>query len=118
MTEHTAVLGNDEGIIDLEIFAKGRQQVPPFTPGTRYRIRIDKEQFVVSVDHMTGAEILGLVGKTPNTYRLDMKLHGGATQKIEATQVVYFTAPGIEKFMTLPLDQTEGAYGDTLQHHE
>lgn len=108
MTEHTAGPSNDEGIIDLEMLAKAQQHAPPFTPGTRYRIRIDKQQFVVSVDHMTGADILALVGKTPETHRLDMKLHGGATQKIEATQIVYLTAPGIEKFMTLPLDQTDG----------
>ena len=41
-------------------------------------------------------------------FRLDEKLVGGRTVKIELDQVVDLTAPGVERFMTLPLDQTEG----------
>jgi hypothetical protein len=83
--------------------------VPSHQPETRYRIRIDKEQRVVSVPSLSGREILALVDKTPDRYRLDQKLHGGATRKIEATQQVDLTEPGVEKFMTLPLDQTDGS---------
>ncbi len=97
--------------IDVEQHAKSGRDVPPHRPGVRYRIRIDKIFKVVDVPHMTGEEILGLVGKTPAGYRLDMKLRGGGTKKIEPKDVVDFTAPGVERFMTLPLDQTEGDGG-------
>lgn len=98
--------GNE--IIDLEEYAKSDRKVPPHRPGVSYRIRIDKMQKVVDVPEMTGAQILGLVGKTPDRFRLDQKVRGGAPRKIEPTDVVSFTAPGVERFMTLPLDQTEG----------
>ena len=95
-------------VIDLEEYAKADRQVPPHRPGVSYRIRIDKVQKVVGVPEMTGAQILGLVGKTPDRFRLDQKVRGGAPRKIEPTVVVSFTEPGVERFMTLPLDQTEG----------
>lgn len=81
----------------------------PENGGTQYRIRIDKDTLEVAVPRMTGAEILGLVGKTPDRYRLDERFHGGKIIKIEPNTTVDFTAPGVEKFMTLPLDQTDGA---------
>lgn len=107
----TPALGGDEAadnVIDLEQYAKEGRSIPQHKEGTRYRIRIDKAQKVVSAPRMTGEEILGLVEKSSTGYRLDQKLHGGQTKKIEPTDVVDFTGPGIEKFMTLPLDQTEG----------
>jgi len=103
--------GTNEGgeeVIDLEEYAKAGKEVPPHKPGVKYRIRIDKEKFVVDVPQMKGKEILALVGKAPDRYRLDQKLRGGGTKKIGAEETVSFTAPGPEKFMTLPLDQTEG----------
>jgi hypothetical protein len=103
--------GGDKGsdnAIDLEQYAKDGRPVPQHKEGTQYRIRIDKIQRVVSVPQMTGEQILGLAGKSSAGYRLDQKLRGGQTKKIESTDVVDFTTPGIEKFMTLPLDQTEG----------
>lgn len=93
-------------IIDIETYAKEGKEPPK---GVRYKIRVDKETYTVSVSQMTGQQILELAGKSPVTqFRLDMKLHGGATNKIELTTIVDFTTPGIERFMTLPLDQTEG----------
>lgn len=93
-------------VIDIELFAK-EGKTPP--KGTTYRIRIDKDYYVVHVSEMYGSELLTLAGKTPiNRYRLDQKLKGGATKKIELTDIVDFSTPGIERFQTLPLDQTEG----------
>jgi hypothetical protein len=108
---NTPTLGGDEAadnVIDLEQYAKTGRSVPQHKGGTQYRIRIDKIQKIVSVPQMTGEQILALVGKSSAGYRLDQKLHGGKTKKIEPNDVVDFTTPGIEKFMTLPLDQTEG----------
>ena len=95
-----------EEIIDIEEFAKtGRK--PPLAK--RYRIRIDKEQFVVNAPAMTGRELLNLAGKTPATeYLIFQKFRGGKPQKIGLDEKADFTTPGVEKFKTLPLDQTDG----------
>ena len=73
-----------------------------------YKIMIDKKEYEAPASHLTGKEILALAGKTPAGYRLDQKLHGGQVKKIGPDETVDLTAPGLEKFMTLPLDQTDG----------
>ena len=94
-------------IIDVESYAKSGRTPPA---GQQYRIRVDKTQIVVATSTITGREILSRAGKVPpERYRLDQKLVGGRTVKIELDQVVDLTTPGVERFMTLPLDQTEGA---------
>lgn len=76
----------------------------------RYRIRIDKEQHVVNVTQMTGRQLLEVAGKTDvRHWEIFQKLRGGKVEKIRLDESVDFTSPGIEKFKTLPLDQTEGA---------
>lgn len=97
--------GDDE-VIDLEAFAtEGRQ--PP--RGKRYRIRIDREHFVVNEPCKTGRELLQLAGKTPpEQWMISQKLRGGQVKEIGLDDKADFTTPGVERFMTLPLDQTEG----------
>jgi hypothetical protein len=92
-------------IIDLEEYAKTGKKPPK---ARSYRIRIDKVIKVVEASSLTGREILALVDKTPETHMLSMKLKGGQAKKIGADESVDFTTPGIERFMTLPLDPTEG----------
>lgn len=93
-------------IIDLEEFSKENKKPPK---NKKYRIRIDRQQYVVDVECMTGREILELAGKTPvEQYQLRQKLRGGQVVKIRLDEKVDFTTHGIEKFMTIPLDQTEG----------
>lgn len=93
-------------IIDVEEHGKLGKTVPE---NARYLIRVDKSQYVVDTNGISGRDILLLAKKTPpEQYRLDMKLHGGATRKVELTDVVDLATPGLERFMTLPLDQTEG----------
>jgi hypothetical protein len=93
-------------VIDIETLAK-ENRTPP--PGKRYRIRVDKLHLEIETSTITGREILRRAGKQPvERYRLDQKLAGGRTEKIELDQVVDLTTPGVERFMTLPLDQTEG----------
>lgn len=97
---------NTNEIIDLELFAKEGKPVPK---GKKYQIRIDREKYIVSVESMTGKEILLLAGKNPpERYQLNQKLFKGEVKKIGYDERVDFTAPGVERFMTLPLDQTEG----------
>jgi len=93
-------------IVDVEEYGKSNRRPPK---AKRYRIRIDKERYVVEVPSMTGRELLVLAGKSPpERYVISQKFHGGQTRPIAQDEAVDFTAPGVERFMTLPLDQTEG----------
>lgn len=97
---------DNELVVDLEEFCKENKKVPK---GKRYQIRIDKEKYVVNSSVITGRQLLELAGKTPiERYVIYQQLKGGKTLKIEETMVVDLCAPGVERFMTLPLDQTEG----------
>jgi len=93
---------------EVEIEVYGKQNVRP-PKAKRYVIRIDKVKYTVHVTHMTGRQLLELAGKTPpEKYSISQKLHGGQVKTIGLDEKVDFTCPGVERFMTLPLDQTEG----------
>lgn len=93
--------------IDIEQYAKAEKEIPH---AKHYRIRIDKNHYVVDVPEMTGRALLELAQKKPvERFALYQKLHGGQTVKIELDNMADFRAPGVERFITLPLDQTEGA---------
>jgi hypothetical protein len=99
-------IDDEVDIIDLEEFGKEGKPVPK---AKKYIIRIDKIQYTVIVSSMTGQEILTLAGKIPvERFMLTEKMHNGNVKKIELGESVDFRAPGIERFMTLPLDQQEG----------
>ncbi len=109
MSEHHTTEADDDEVIDVldveECGKAGRK--PP--KARRYRIRIDKERYVVDVPEMTGRELLVLAGKTPpERFTISQKLRGGQTETIGLDDVADFTKRGVERFMTLPLDQTEG----------
>jgi hypothetical protein len=100
------ILNKMKEIIDLEEHAKAGKPVPK---DKRYQIRIDREKYVVEEECMTGRQFLQLAGKVPvEKYRLNQKLIGGQVKPIQYNDQVCFTMPGIERFMSLPLDQTEG----------
>lgn len=102
----TGAVAPDDEIIDIEEYAKAGRKPPK---AKRYQIRIDKQKFVVNVPAMTGRELLNLAGKTPATnYMVSQKMHGGEARKIGYDEKTDFTQPGVERFMTLPLDQTDG----------
>lgn len=94
--------------IEIEEYGRrGGQERHPHA--RRYVIRIDKTKYTVSVSHMKGREILELAGKIPpEQYKLTQKLHGGGARTIGLDEDVDFRAPGVERFMTLKRDQTEG----------
>jgi hypothetical protein len=96
----------EDQVIDLEEHAKAGKKPPK---AKKYKIKIDKEKYEVQVPCMTGRQILALASKNPpERFQLNQKLHGGQVLPIGLDQTVDFTTPGIEKFMTVPLDQTEG----------
>jgi len=93
-------------VIDIALYAKEGKTVPP---GHHYKIMVDRQQYTVEHECMTGKEILILAGKTPpERFQLNQRFKGGRVMKVAYDQKVCFTEPGIEKFMTIPLDQTEG----------
>jgi hypothetical protein len=94
-------------IIDIEEHSKTHGGKPP--KAKRYRIRVDREKFTVEVPGMKGREILTLAGKTPpERYLLNQKFKHGQVKPIGLDEFVDFTEPGVERFTTLPKDQTEG----------
>lgn len=94
-------------LVDLEECAKHDRKPPK---AKRYRIRIDKEHFVVEVPRMTGRELLVLAGKTPpERHSISEKIKGSKPAPIGLDEYADFTKKGVERFRTLPLDQTEGS---------
>ena len=94
-----------EEIIDIEMYAKEGKNPPK---GKKYKIKVDGSEYVVP-QSLKGREILELAGKKPiERFQLNQRLKGGVVKKIGYDEIVDFSTPGIEKFMTLPLDQTEG----------
>lgn len=93
-------------IIDVHEHCQNDQPVPP---DCKYKILIDREPYIVDEECLTGKEILLLTHKTPpDRFQLRQKFKDGRVVTIKNDQKVCFTEPGIEKFKTIPLDQTEG----------
>lgn len=94
-------------VVDIEEFAKTGSAKMPKTK--RYRIRIDKVKYETRNPKPTGREILALAGKTPaEQWLLNKKVRGGGFEPVGLDEKVDLTAPGVERFTTLPKDQTEG----------
>jgi hypothetical protein len=100
-------------LVEIEEYGKKNQKPPK---AKKYRIRIDKAKYEVGVPRMTGRQLLLLAGKTPpERYTISQKIHGGQAKTIGLDEEADFTAPGVERFMTLPLDQQEGWDAPTVQ---
>jgi Prokaryotic E2 family E/Multiubiquitin len=95
---------SQDDVVDLEAYFAAQRPVPH---GKKYRIRIDKQFYVVHVAELTGRQILELAGKTPEKFLLRQKTRGGV-EPVRPDQVVSFVAPGIERFMTIPNEVQEG----------
>jgi len=74
-----------------------------------YKVQIDKQVYETRDPTPTGLELLTLAGKfPPNQFALYEKPKGGPPRRIALDERVDLREPGIERFVTLPLDQTEG----------
>ena len=81
-------------------------------PQCEYKVQIDKDFLEAPVSRMTGRELLALAGKKPaEGYAIYLKVKGGQPQRIDLDQKIDLSQPGVERFVTLPLDQTEGFDG-------
>lgn len=102
--------GQEPILEELDVEAFARAQPRDQKPRARtYVIRIDRETKRFNTPELTGAGILALVNKKPETHKLFQKFSGGKTEVVEPKEVVKFTAPGVERFQTIPKDTTEGS---------
>ena len=78
-------------------------------PDQPYKVQIDKDFFEAPVPRMTGRELLELADKKPaERYAIYLKVKGGQPDRIDLDEKIDLRRPGVERFVTLPLDQTEG----------
>lgn len=74
-----------------------------------YKIKVDKLDLETGNPTVTGRELLTLAGKTPpERYQLHQRTKGGRLEEVTLDGTVDLREPGVERFITLPLDQTEG----------
>lgn len=98
--------------VDVEEFAKKGHPLPR---AKRYVIRIDKERRVVHQPTITGREILALVGKTPEQYKLYEHKRGHQPIPIGPDEVVDLHVHQVERFTTMPRGTTEGRESAALR---
>ena len=73
-----------------------------------FKIQIDKQMFEVADPTPTARDLLIIAGKTPpEHYALYIK-ERGQPQRLKLDERADLREPGLDKFVTLPLDQTEG----------
>lgn len=96
---------DESEVIELEEYAKAGKPVPEGS--SLFRIRIDREKYLVPQAALTGAELLGLAGKDPKEYRILFKCHGKTTE-VELDTLFSFLKPGVERFMTQRRTAKEG----------
>ena len=93
-------------IADLEEYA-ARGERPPRCRG--YRIRVNRERFVIYEPKPTREMILETAGLIPvKEWTLRLIVRGCKPELIKPGEQVDLTRPGVEKFKALPRDQTEG----------
>jgi len=93
--------------IDLEAYAKTSEgKGAPLAH--LYLVRIDKTIVTEDKPIPTGREILSLVGKTPEQFKLYEHIRGKQPIPIGPNDKVDLRAPGVERFTTMARDTTEG----------
>lgn len=92
-------------LLDLEKHSKTGKPVPK---ARKYRLRIDDSFYETDKKELTGAEILGLAGKSPSDSTLRQRLHGGKVETVAPEQIVRLDTPGLERFIVIPKENTEG----------
>lgn len=95
-----------DAVIDIEETVKSGRR-PPLARS--YVIRVDKHRFTVHGHKITGREILTTAGKLPpEGFILREVFAGGRSIVVELNQTIDLRENCVEKFKTLPRDQTEG----------
>lgn len=88
-------------------------------PNRAYQVLIDKDLVLIYVPQPTGRHLLEEAKKTPvEQFAIYLKQPGEQPKRIQLNETVDLSAPGVERFVTLPLDQTEGeASGISPRRH-
>lgn len=94
--------------VDIEEYAK-RGERPP--RARRYRFRVDDHYYVTEKAELTGREILKFAGKTPEGYYLRQRIHK-RVENVEPDQVVDLHTHHLERFITIPRENTDGGLYD------
>lgn len=96
--------------VDLEECSGGGLRPPR---ARRYRIRVDRQKYVVDRPSLTGGEILEVAGKIPPAgFQLYQKVRGQKAKPIALDESVDLTCPGVERFQTMPKNVTDGGCHD------
>ena len=74
-------------------------------------IKIDGEEYEVSVASLTGKEILALAGKSFDDWSLNQKLLSGRRVKVDKDTVIDLTSAELDRFETAPLQVQQGGAG-------
>jgi hypothetical protein len=91
---------------DKEVMTEEKQKDPK---PQSYKIQIDKVEYDVTNPTPTGRELLTMAGKLPpEQFAIYLKAKGNQPQRVSLDESVDLREPGVERFVTLPLDQTEG----------
>ena len=94
--------------VDIEECLKRGERVPF---ARRYIIRVDKQREVSHKAHITGTEILALVHKTAEKFKLYQHKRGHQPALVGPHEVIDLAKHGVERFTTMAKDTTEGLEG-------
>ena len=107
LKEEVELLEEELEIVELELFCKDNPGKKP-PRAKKYRIRVDTTKIDMPIPEPTGRQILEAAGKVPpEKFLLNQKICG-QMKPLGLDEKVDLRAPGVERFVTLPKDQTEG----------
>lgn len=93
--------------LDLEDYIVNEKAIPK---GNRYfLLKIDRKKYKWGRVSITGRELLELAGKIPvEKFQINQRFRFNRVEQVELDERVDLATCGVERFLTLPLDQTEG----------
>ncbi|MBZ9731184.1 multiubiquitin domain-containing protein [Salegentibacter sp. JZCK2] len=102
--ERFIILSYDQEIIDIhDCYCKGVNPVITY----KYLIKINKDKYEVEQETITGKEIIVLAGESPDKNGVRMFTKSGK-KMLGLDESVDLTKSGVERFVIVPLDCTEG----------
>ncbi len=94
-----------ETAVDIEECTKHERRPPKWR---RYRIRVDRDKFVVEKRLVSGGDVLALVDKLPGDWALNQKHRGGHRTRFEADEEIDLATVGVERFETVRRQAQQG----------
>lgn len=108
VTNHNSEAGtnNEHAVIDVEEYAKQKLKIPD--SGVIYFLNIEGHKYKVPKAINTGAELLGLAGKSASDHYLLQMFADGSKKEIKPTDNVDLSTFGVEKFNIICKTNTDG----------